>query len=82
MLTKEKFDLLSKWDLQLTTAYKHNYASITRADFNSLLDIYYDNEAEKHVSKSAFNCPKCKLKELAKIGSDYLKFKNDIKNKN
>lgn len=67
MISEHKYSDLLQYKHILTTAHKSNYASLSRQQFNHILDIYYDNHAEKFVSRSAFNCPKCKLKELIKI---------------
>ena len=88
MISEQKYSDLLQHKAVLAAAYKSNYASLSRQQFNQILDIYYDNQAEKFVSRSAFNCPKCKLKELIKIAKALFNYEaenglamDDIKNK-
>lgn len=77
-----KYEQIKQFETPLKTAIKSNYAYITKADFDKLMDIFYDGEADKHVSKSAYSCSKCKLKELKNVARAYFTYQdkhNDIK---
>lgn len=78
MINELKYNKLEAFRNIFTTAVKSNYAHITRHEFHTLVDIYYDNNAEQVLSKSAFNCPKCKLKEIKKIAKEFFAFENSI----
>lgn len=85
MINELKYNQLEAFRTVFNTTVKSNYAHITRQEFHTLVDIYYDNHAEQVISKSAFNCPKCKLKEIKKIAKEFFEFEKsieDIKNKN
>lgn len=80
-MTTSQYNLLLPYRKCFETAVKSNYATLSRDEFNTIVMIYYDNYPEQKLSKSAYNCAKCKLKELKKIGKEYFDFemKYDIK---
>lgn len=74
IMTLDKYNRIKPFETPLRTTIKSNYAYITKSDFDTLMNIFYDNEADKHISKSAYNCTKCKLKELKRVATEYFAF--------
>lgn len=75
-MTLDKYTQIKPFETPLRTALKSNYAYITKSDFDTLMNIFYDNEADKHISKTAYSCSKCKLKEIKTVAKAYFAFQD------
>lgn len=75
-LTPEQYNQLLEFEQYFNTAINSNYAHLPRNSFSHIIEIFYQMPAEQAISKSAFNCSYCRLKELKKIGRLFLEYKN------
>ena len=80
-INKTSYTTLKKFEKVFACAVRSNYAVIEQKDYAKIIDTYYGNSVLKAPAMSAYNCSKCKLKELIKIGKEYFAFEEEMKNK-
>lgn len=72
------FSMLEPYESILRTAVYSNYARCTREQFHSIMSIIYMGDADLKIKKTAYNCSRCKMRELVKAGKIYFDLKNSL----
>lgn len=70
-INKTSYGKLKKYETIFLCVTKSNYAHCTRQEYMEIIDAYYATSALKAPAMSAYNCSRCKLKELKKIATEY-----------
>lgn len=79
-MTKEEFNILTKYDKHFNTAIKSNYTrSIPTNELQKLVDIY--SRIIKNNFKLCYHCNSSILEFMKRLGNIYLKEKNKRLNK-
>jgi len=73
-LNKTNYKQLMKFERQFSTAVYSNYAIISLKDYNYMIDAYYGNSINKMQAMKNYECARCRLKEIIKIGKEYFNY--------
>ena len=74
-ITKTNYQKLQKYEQIFLCAVKSDYATCDKKTYMKMLDDYYGMSALKAPAMSGWNCSKCRLKEIKKIGTEYFIYK-------
>lgn len=64
---------LQPYEQILYRALYGNYSYCTRKEFEEIIRIDSNNYIDYTLTKSAYNCGRCKLRELQRIAKKYFK---------
>lgn len=80
-MTTEQYTQLIPFEIILYRAHYGNYVACTRKEFEAIISIDSHNFIDYQLSKSAYNCGKCRLRELRRISKNYFDIKNKLMEK-
>lgn len=78
-MTKEQYEKLKQFDLQMNTAYRSNYVNLTTKQTQLVLETMYGHDWQKRVTGNPLACSYCKLKALKTIAGEYFKYEEEHK---
>lgn len=76
-ITRTNFSKFKQFENEFKCLVRSNYCRITKDEYFKIIDQYYGTSAIKQPAMSAWNCSKCRFKELMKIAKEFFIFQSE-----